>query len=380
MDINRNNYEGFFLLYVDGELSMAEKKAVEAFVRQNPDLQGELQLLQQTVLQPETLAFAHKSDLHKNTEVFQKQLLLYLDNELASADAQALEQQLSVNNNLQQEWAILQQTKLADEHIPFENKSVLYRREPARIIVAKWWRIAAAALLLGFGVWGGVALMNNDNGSNGSGGSVATVNGADTKSDLHNHNNNTSTNNITTTEADNNDQNDADPVVDPTSDNHANMAITTPAKATLQTQTIPARTAQDPNNVAGQNNLDRMSNKNKVDKGVLENFNTDNRNEIAVNNVTPIDNELEPVVSTPVERIKVDDRTNADKTLKSNAAEYAVNDMKAVGATDSYLAPSSKKNRRSGLFRKVTRFFQRSINNRGEGDGLKIAGFEFAMK
>ena len=42
MNINRDNYEEFFLLYADNELSVQEKNAVEDFVRQHPDLEEEL--------------------------------------------------------------------------------------------------------------------------------------------------------------------------------------------------------------------------------------------------------------------------------------------------------------------------------------------------
>lgn len=86
MHINRQTYEEFFLLYTDGELSADEKKAVEEFVKENPDLEQELILLQGSVFEP-------------------------------------------------------------DAGIVFENKEVLYRHD-ARVAVLPWFRIAAAAIVV----------------------------------------------------------------------------------------------------------------------------------------------------------------------------------------------------------------------------------------
>jgi len=93
MVINRNNYEEFFLLYVDGELSAGDRIAVEKFVSANPDLLEELNLLKETVL-------------------------------------------------------------VADNSITFEHKEELYKEEK-KVIGFYWWRVAAAVILLfGVGTWG----------------------------------------------------------------------------------------------------------------------------------------------------------------------------------------------------------------------------------
>jgi hypothetical protein len=68
MEINRNNYETFFLLYLDRELKPSEMSEVEKFVNDNADLQKELSLLRQTVLIPAQTEFDQKELLFRKEE------------------------------------------------------------------------------------------------------------------------------------------------------------------------------------------------------------------------------------------------------------------------------------------------------------------------
>ena len=68
MEINRNNYETFFLLYLDRELNPAEKQEVENFLAENADLQKEFKQLQQTVLAPAEIVFEPKELLFRKEE------------------------------------------------------------------------------------------------------------------------------------------------------------------------------------------------------------------------------------------------------------------------------------------------------------------------
>ncbi len=69
MKIDITNYEEFFLLYIDNELTATQKAAVEAFLQENPTYQKELSLLQQTVLNPEAIAYEDKALLYRFEEM-----------------------------------------------------------------------------------------------------------------------------------------------------------------------------------------------------------------------------------------------------------------------------------------------------------------------
>jgi hypothetical protein len=68
MEINRNNYETFFLLYLDRELNPSENSGVEKFLSENADLQKEFSLLQQTILIPSPTVFDQKELLFRKEE------------------------------------------------------------------------------------------------------------------------------------------------------------------------------------------------------------------------------------------------------------------------------------------------------------------------
>ena len=68
MEINRNNYETFFLLYLDRELNPSEMSEVEKFVNENADLQKEFSLLSQTILIPAQTVFDQKELLFRKEE------------------------------------------------------------------------------------------------------------------------------------------------------------------------------------------------------------------------------------------------------------------------------------------------------------------------
>jgi hypothetical protein len=69
MNINTTNYEEYFLLYIDNELSAEQKTAIEHFIEINPRYQKEFELLKQTVLAPEHIEYEDKILLYRLEEM-----------------------------------------------------------------------------------------------------------------------------------------------------------------------------------------------------------------------------------------------------------------------------------------------------------------------
>ena len=129
--INQYNYEEFFLLYVDNELSAADKQAVEQFVQANPDLAIELEMLKQMQLPAENILFTEKDGLYRNESEginlanAEEQFLLYVDNELTDAERTKVETFVLQHPSVQESFTLLKQAKLQPESIVFANKEIL---------------------------------------------------------------------------------------------------------------------------------------------------------------------------------------------------------------------------------------------------------------
>jgi len=163
MELNINNYEEYFLLYADNELSVEEMKQVEDFVRNNPVLKDEFDSILKTVLTSDTtIEFEDKSSLYKRASSFEARInaenfVLYHDGELSKPEEEMTEKLVREDEGLKKEFDLIKRAKLeADKTIAFPDKQSLYRKEKDDRVIPIWWRWAAAAILLGFGIWGGV--------------------------------------------------------------------------------------------------------------------------------------------------------------------------------------------------------------------------------
>lgn len=154
MQISLHNYEEFFLLYADGELTQQQKEMVDAFINQHPGLKAELYLLLRTVWPAEkTISFPGKNRLMKEAGVTEEELLIYLDGESGVEAAEKIGRELGKNKNLQQELEWLEKAVVKpDENIVYPGKQALYRSVPVRKMDG--WKVAvAASVLFLLGTW-----------------------------------------------------------------------------------------------------------------------------------------------------------------------------------------------------------------------------------
>lgn len=389
MNINRHNYETFFLLYVDKELSAPDRKAVEVFVQENPDLQMELDLLQATVIKADDIVLNKKDWLYREEEItaLQEDLLLYADDELTASDKRSVEALLAIDKKARAEWAVLQQTKMQpDMAVVFADKASLYRHEAGRVVVFRWWRAAAAAILLGFGIFTGVSVYNNNYktkpgstelaagqkvipGLPGSG-SPEKKNTAIEESPENSNRENVIATHLPDSKNSGANENDITAVV---KNNNRNGVTVKDNLTVLQTV----------NDKPG-NNLPKPN---------LENINSNPRNETIVAYVLPENNNSSKVSGSNAAVVKTNPKENIINTIVTNTnngrSDAAVKAMLVSNTTtandennNSYLDIDDNKQKRTalgGFLRKAKRVLERTANV-NTGEGIKVAGFEIALK
>lgn len=369
MNINRHNYEEFFLLFADNELSAADRKAVEIFVAENPDLKKELQLLLQTVSSIDDVVFENKEQLLKPAVTpLQEQLLLHIDDELPAAEKQQLLQLINTDAAAAKEFALLQQTKLQpDANIVFTNKKQLYRKEEGRVVRIAWWRAAAAAVLLGFGTWGALTLVNpaqqteTSTASNNDTPAKAATPTATTTNTVAEANTKQTTAETANTAA-----------INTVNSTRNNLPANTPVNNKQRSTTAVKDNSN--NNVAKQET-------NNLPEPLYNNFNNNDRNETITANVTPTEGAVKKANSGNTDLIATTTRPNTT-AVNGYAITAAYNPDEAEEPNDNkvlYMNEENvKRSKLGGFIRKVKRVVERTANVK-TGNSIKVAGFDIAL-
>lgn len=163
MNITRDNYESFFILYLDKELSQEEMLEVDAFIAGHPDLLQEFMKFKEVLFQPEEqIIFNHKTQILRYEGLsIEEKMLLFLDRELSGPEADQLQKQIDDSELLTSEWEVLKGTRLhEDEVIVFKDKAILYRKVNERVISGKFIKWAIAAAFIGAAIMIGIRLNN----------------------------------------------------------------------------------------------------------------------------------------------------------------------------------------------------------------------------
>ena len=355
--INRNNYEEFFLLYTDDELNAAEKHAVEEFVRQNPDLKIELEMLQQSVLHAEPIVFHDKDSLLKNSSSMineincEEYFVLYTDDELNDEQKDSVEQFVYRHPQFRAEFELIQKAKLqADSHIVFADKASLYRtEEDEKVVVFRWWRIAVAAIIFLFLSGLGWYFVSKDKPAELAGKNIP-------KEKIE------------------------QPMPEKQSREEENITKSNPVVS-------EPKILENPSGVVRQRDSNQpASDKKKENPEMLmatqkeEKINEGRNIQIAstvVQEKPEVDiNKMEGSESVSLQNQKkiIDEAVG---TVEENPYAYtASNDQIEILNTT-----VSKKNKLRGLFRKVSRVVEKTTNiETGDGRGIRIANFEIALK
>ena len=171
MKITRQNYEAYFIDYLEGSL---DEKLVDQFIeflQENPDLKKELSLFESVSAVPENTTFSKKDKLYKNkfdieTE-FNEAAVANLEGDITTKEKREFENYLSSHPEKQNDLKLFSKTLLkADNRITFTNKSKLYKKPKGRVVLF-WAGRVAAVLILAFAIFSlldkNVNPVNNEN-------------------------------------------------------------------------------------------------------------------------------------------------------------------------------------------------------------------------
>lgn len=164
MKITRDNYEPFFLDYLEGNLDENKIDQFLEFLMQNPDLKEELHLFENVHLPEEQIIFSDKMKLYKNAAdekiVAENKAIAYLEGDLDDDDRKSFETYLATHPELQKEYTVFTKTRLIPEAgIKYPDKLKLYKKSGLTVVM-KWAVRAAAVVVL---LWGINSIFQNEN-------------------------------------------------------------------------------------------------------------------------------------------------------------------------------------------------------------------------
>lgn len=150
MNINRSNYQTFFLDYHEKNLAPQQVAELLLFLEENPDLKKEFESFQNiSVAGNEKIVFDKKDLLKKNiisVENFNAFAIARIEGDLNTEEIKSFEKFIAANPLYKKQATLFAKTKLVAEKIIFPEKKLLKRG--AKIIFIRPYYYAAAACII----------------------------------------------------------------------------------------------------------------------------------------------------------------------------------------------------------------------------------------
>ncbi|MCK3686096.1 hypothetical protein [Maribellus sp. YY47] len=148
MKITRQNYEAYFIDYLEGKLDEQLVDVFIDFLQQNPDLKEELELFSAVSAVPESHTFNKKKKLyHEKYDLeseFNQAAVAKLEGDLSQQETEDFERYILAHPEKQEDVDLFEKTLLkADVNIVFEKKNKLYKRTVGKTIMLWASRISA---------------------------------------------------------------------------------------------------------------------------------------------------------------------------------------------------------------------------------------------
>jgi hypothetical protein len=375
MNIDRHNYEEYFILYMDNELDSDARLKVEDFVQRNPDLKEELDTMMQFKLAPDTeIVFENKSQLIRQQEEspvnlanYEEWFILYMDDELTASERISVEQFISSYPQIKTEFFLFLQTRMQPEAIVFPAKESLLRKEE-KVRRLPWWKIAAAAVLILAAGTFAFRMINNQR-------SATPPEQILTKSPI-----------------DKNNQGIQAPVTNVGEEEKFALAPGDVITKQQSTEKTPMVQSTVENNMAVQ----KKKYRNTIDPDKIQStsLKEEKQNDLIANR-QPLSNQLPAPLNNPnVEKINTDIARKNTPVIKQDVKELNTVTTDTPVASDTYTyasnnnddadlnQPGDKKNKLRGLLRKVTRTFEKTtnINATDDQDRVLIGGLAIKLK
>lgn len=138
MKINQQNYESYFVRYLDNDLTGEEAAEVQLFLQLHPELKNDLEAFRSTILQPdEQLVFTGKSSLKRSVHTgnYEEYFVRWIENDLSPAEIAEVNAFLQHHPDYNSKLNTYKSTILiADQSVVFPDKQRLKKKASGTVI------------------------------------------------------------------------------------------------------------------------------------------------------------------------------------------------------------------------------------------------------